>query len=47
MIWGVIAIIFLAILLFSSILEQNELKHKLEMKEYETEVLRDRLKHGG
>lgn len=47
MIWGVIAIVFLAILLFGSILEQNELKHKLEMKEYEAEVLRDKLKHGG
>lgn len=47
MIWGVIAIVFLAILLFGSILEQNELKHNLEMKEYEIEVLRDKLKHGG
>lgn len=47
MIWGIIAIVFLVILLFGSILEQNELKHKLEMKEYETEVLRDKLKHGG
>lgn len=47
MIWGVIAIIFLVILLFGSILEQNELKHKLEMKEYENKVLRDKLKHGG
>ncbi|MFE8919311.1 hypothetical protein [Staphylococcus pasteuri] len=47
MIWGIIAIIFLVILLFGSILEQNELKHKLEMKDYEIEVLRDKLKHGG
>ncbi|MCE3022555.1 hypothetical protein [Staphylococcus pasteuri] len=47
MIWGIIAIVFLVILLFGSILEQNELKHKIQMKEYENEVLRDKLKHGG
>lgn len=45
--WGVIAIIILVLLLFGSILEQNELKHKLEMKEYENNVLRDKLKYGG
>nr|WP_241960479.1 hypothetical protein [Staphylococcus warneri] len=47
MIWGIIAIITLVVLLFGSILEQNELKHKLEMKEYEIEVLRDKLENGG
>lgn len=47
MIWGVIAIVFLAILLFGSILEQNDLKHQLEVKEYEIEVLRDKLENGG
>lgn len=47
MIWGVIAIIFLVILLFGSILEQNELKHKLEVKEYEVKRLKDKLENGG
>lgn len=45
--WGVIAIIILVLLMFGSLLEQNELKHKIEMKEYEIEVLRDKLKNGG
>lgn len=47
MIWGIIAIVFLVILLFGSILEQNDLKHQLEVKEYEIEVLRDKLENGG
>nr|WP_244944007.1 hypothetical protein [Staphylococcus saprophyticus] len=47
MIWRIIAIIILVLLLFGSILEQNELKHKLEVKEYEIEVLRDKLENGG
>ena len=38
--WGVIAIIILVLLLFGSILEQNDLKHQLE-------VLRDKLENGG
>ncbi|MCG2426026.1 hypothetical protein K4P21_09940 [Staphylococcus epidermidis] len=47
MIWGVIAIIILVLLLFGSLLEQNDLKHQLEVKEYEIEVLRDKLENGG
>lgn len=47
MMWGVIAIVFLLISLFGFILEQNELKHQLEVKEYEIEVLRDKLENGG
>ena len=45
--WGVIAIIILVLLLFGSILEQNDLKHQLEVKEYGIEVLRDKLENGG
>lgn len=45
MMWLVIAIILLVILVFGCMLEQNELKHKI--KEYEIEVLRDKLKNGG
>ncbi|ADC88348.1 MULTISPECIES: hypothetical protein [Staphylococcus] len=47
MMWLVIAIILLVILVFGCMLEQKELKHKIEMKEYEIEVLRDKLKNGG
>lgn len=47
MIWLVIAIILLVILIFGCMLEQKELKHKIEMKEYEIEVLRNKLKNGG
>ncbi|MCG2466425.1 hypothetical protein K4P56_05415 [Staphylococcus epidermidis] len=47
MIWGIIAIIILVVLLFGSILEQNELKHKLEMKDYEIKTLKDKLENGG
>ena len=43
--WGVIAIIILVLLLFGSILEQNDLKHQLEVTEYEIEVLRDKLEN--
>lgn len=45
--WGVIAIIILMLLLFGSLLEHNDLKHQLEVKEYEIEVLRDKLENGG
>ena len=45
--WGVIAIIILVLLLFSSILEQNDLKHQLEVKEYEVKRLKDKLENGG
>ena len=46
--WGVIAIIILVLLLFGSILEQNDLKHQLEVKHtkisYE-EIYDDRFFH--
>ena len=45
--WGVIAIIILVLLLFGSILEQNDLKHQLEVKEYEVKRLKDNLENGG
>ncbi|MCG2353343.1 hypothetical protein K4S27_06135 [Staphylococcus epidermidis] len=41
--WGVIAIIILVLLLFGSILEQNDLKHQLEVKEYEIKTLKDKM----
>ncbi|MCG1816590.1 hypothetical protein K4T54_04515 [Staphylococcus epidermidis] len=44
--WGVIAIIILVLLLFGSILEQNDLKHQLEVKEYEIKTLKDKLENG-
>ena len=44
---GVIAIIILVLLLFGSILEQNDLKHQLEVKEYEVKRLKDKLENGG
>jgi len=47
MIWGVIAIIILVLLLFGSLLEQNDLKHQLEVKEYEVKRLKDKLENGG
>lgn len=47
MIWGIIAIIILVLLLFGSILEQNDLKHQLEVKEYEVKKLKDKLENGG
>ena len=45
--WGVIAIIILVLLLFGSWLEQNDLKHQLEVKEYEVKRLKDKLENGG
>ena len=45
--WGVIAIIILVLLLFGSLLEQNDLKHQLEVKEYEVKRLKDKLENGG
>ena len=45
--WGVIAIIILVLVLFGSILEQNDLKHQLEVKEYEVKRLKDKLENGG
>lgn len=45
--WGVIAIIILVLLLFCSLLEQNDLKHQLEVKEYEVKRLKDKLENGG
>ena len=45
--WGVIAIIILVLLLFGSILEQNDLKHQLEVKDYEIKTLKDKLENGG
>ena len=45
--WGVIAIIILVLLLFGSILEQNDLKHQLEVKEYEVKRLKDKLEKEG
>ena len=45
--WGVIAIIILVLLLFGSILEQNDLKYQLEVKEYEVKRLKDKLENGG
>lgn len=47
MIWRIIAIIILVLLLFGSILEQNDLKHQLEVKEYEVKRLKDKLENGG
>lgn len=41
--WGVIAIIILVLLLFGSILEQNDLKNQLEVKDYEIKTLKDKL----
>lgn len=45
--WGVISIIILVLLLFGSLLEQNDLKHQLEVKEYEVKRLKDKLENGG
>ncbi|MCG1953344.1 hypothetical protein K4P76_03375 [Staphylococcus epidermidis] len=45
--WGVIAIIILVLLLFGSLLEQNDLKHQLEVKEYEVKRLKGKLENGG
>jgi len=35
------------LLLFGSLLEQNDLKHQLEAKEYEVKRLKDKLENGG
>ena len=44
--WGVIAIIIL-VYYYLALYLNRMIKHQLEVKEYEIEVLRDKLENGG